>query len=152
MWEKGPQMVNDDDHVRELLDLIRDKRLLAPDAFARERFDTIVSIYNGIGPEAWPQRYREWVTSILCRYEPEALIHDWEFVFQPKTYFSFTLANLRWACNSVIKAWHTHRCGGKLFWVDAGCGVACALFCQLGGWQAYKTGKLPDNQKHQEDL
>ena len=141
-----------DDRVKELLALIRDESLLTPAGFEQERFGTLVRVYNGIGPEAWPERYRKWVTSILGRYEPEALIHDWEFVFRPKTYFSFTLANLRWACNSIIKAWHAHRRVGKLFWVDAGCGVACALCCQLGGWQAYKTGKLPDNQKHQEDV
>ena len=145
-------MANNDGRVKEILELIRDEALLTPDGFDREQFEVIMRVYNGIGPEAWPQQYREWVTSILGRYEPEALIHDWEFVFQPKTYFSFTLANLRWACNSIIKAWHTHRRAGKLFWADAGCGVACAVCCQLGGWQAYKTGKLPDNQKHQEDV
>lgn len=137
-------------HVQKLLDLIREQDLLRPAGFDRERFEVICRVYNGIGPEAWPLRWRQWVTRVLTRYEPEALIHDWEFVFQPKTFLSFTLANLRWAVNSIIKAWHTHRRAGKLFWADAGGGVICALSCQLGGWQAYKTGKLPDN--NQEDL
>lgn len=140
------------ERVAELLTLIRNQELLRPPGFDRAPPDVLVRVYNGIGPEAWPERYREWVTSILTRYEPEALIHDWEFVFQPKTYIAFTLANLHWAVNSIIKAWHTHRRVGKLFWVDAGCGVACAFCCQLGGWQAYKTGKLPDNNNQQEEV
>ena len=142
--------MNRADHLFELLTLIADQELLRPPGFDETPLVTLVRVYNGIGPEAWPERYRGWVTSVLSRYEPEALIHDWEFVFRPKTYFSFTLANLRWACNSIIKAWHTHRRVGKLFWVDASCGVACAFCCQLGGWQAYKTGKLPDNKPQEE--
>ena len=140
----------DRDHVTELLELIRNQDLLRPADFDKAHFKTLLRVYNGIGPERWPPRYRKFVTRVLTRYEPEALIHDWEFVFQPKTYLAFTRSNLRWACNSVIKAWHAHR-GGKLFWADAGGGVACAFLCQLGGWQAYKTGKLPDDNKQQED-
>ena len=142
--------MNRADHLFELLTLIADQELLRPPGFDETPLVTLVRVYNGIGPEAWPERYRGWVTSVLSRYEPEALIHDWEFVFRSKTYFSFTLANLRWACNSIIKAWHTHRRVGKIFWADAGCGVACAFCCQLGGWQAYKTGKLPDNKPQEE--
>ena len=136
-------------HLEELLELIRDQDLLRPSGFDRERFETLCRVYNGIGPEAWPPSCRAWVTSVLGRYEPEALIHDWEFVFQPKTYLAFTRANLRWAVNSIIKAWHAHHVVAKLFWADAGCGVACAFFCQLGGWQAYKSGALPE-EKQQE--
>ena len=135
------------DHLIELLELIREQDLLRPPGFDRERFETLCRIYNGIGPEVWPPRYRQFVTRVLTRYEPEALIHDWEFVFQPKTYLAFTIANLRWAVNSVVKAWHTHRRAGTLFWADAGGGVACAFVCQLGGWQAYKSGALPDNKQ-----
>lgn len=141
----------DREHVWELLQLIREQDLLRPPSFDRENLETLCLVYNGIGPDAWPKRWRQWVTSVLCRYEAEALIHDWEFVFQPKTYLAFTRSNLRWACNSIIKAWHTHRLADKLFWADAGGGVICALSCQLGGWQAYKSGKLP-GEKQQEEL
>ena len=133
----------DRDHVTALLELIRHQDLLRPAGFDKESLATLQLVYNGIGPERWPPRYRKFVTRVLARYEPEALIHDWEFVFQPKTYLAFTVANLRWACNSVIKAWHAHR-GRKYFWADACGGVICALSCQLGGWQAYKSGKLPE--------
>ena len=138
-------------HVIELLELIYGQNLLRPANFDEAPLETLVLVYNGIGPDRWLPRYRQFVTRVLSRYEPEALIHDWEFVFQPKTYLAFTRANLRWAVNSIIKAWHTHRRAGKLFWADAGGGVACAFFCQLGGWQAYKTGKLPE-EKQQEDV
>jgi hypothetical protein len=131
--------------------LIREKELLRPSDLDRTSIGTLARVYNGIGPEAWPERYRKWVSLALARYEPEALVHDWEFVFQPKTYFSFTRANLRFALNSIIKAWHSHHVTGKLFWADAGCGVACALLCQMGGWQAFKTGKIPE-EKPQEDV
>ena len=137
--------------VLELLVLIYDNELLRPAEFDQTPPDVLARVYNGIGPERWPQRYRDFVTRMLTRYEPEAMVHDWEYIFQPKTYLAFTTANLRFGLNSIIKAWHTHRRAGKLFWIDAGCGVACAFFCQLGGWQAFKTGKLPDNQ-NQEDV
>ena len=138
------------EHIRELLALIRGRGLLIPAAF-REDLELLAQVYNGLGPERWPERCREWATRALSHYEPEALIHYWEYIFQSKTYLNFTIANLRFAVNSIINAWHTHR-AGKLFWYDAGCGVALALLCQLGGWQAFKTGKLPDNNQHQEDV
>ncbi len=138
------------ERIDELLTLIRADGLSRPTGFDQTPPDTLARIYNGIGPEHWSPRYREFVTRALTRYEPEALIHDWEFIFQPKTYLTFTLANLRFACNAIIAAWRAHHVAAKLFWADAGFGVACAFFCQLGGWQAYKTGKLPDN-KQQED-
>ena len=137
------------DHLTGLLALIRDRELLRPAAFDQTPPEVLARVYNGIGPERWPQRYRDFVTRVLGRYEPEAMIHDWEYIFQPKTYARFTVANLRFALNSIIVAWHAHHVVAKLFWLDAGCGVACAFFCQLGGWQAFKTGKLPDNKKQE---
>lgn len=139
------------ERIDELLTRIREDNLLRPPGFDRTQPEMLTRIYNGIGPERWPPRYREFVTRILGRYEAEALIHDWECIFQPKTYWAFTLANLRFACNAIIAAWRAHYVVAKLFWADAGCGVACAFFCQLGGWQAYKTGRIPDNQ-NQEDM
>ena len=140
-----------DTKVDDLLALIREDDLLRPPEFDQTPPELLAHIYNGIGPERWPPRYREFATRALARYEREALIHDWEFIFQPKTYLAFTLANLRFACNAIIAAWRARHISAKLFWMDAGGGVACAFLCQVGGWQAYKTGRIPDNQ-NQEDM
>lgn len=46
------------------------------DVVAKYSYEELAQIYNGIGPEAMPERIRERVTDFLGLFEPAALIHD----------------------------------------------------------------------------
>ena len=61
--------------------------LSMPAGFSTCPLATLRAVYNGIGPDRWSARLRRVVTELLEWFAPEALIHDWEYTFQPKTYW-----------------------------------------------------------------
>ena len=105
-------------------------RFSVPRDFFSTDAEVIARIYNGVGPEHWSARFRRFTSWVLDFLEAPAMIHDWEYTFQPKTYWRFTLANLRLAKNAARD--------GHPF-----AGLAAALLCQLFGWKSWKnqTGK-----------
>jgi hypothetical protein len=84
--------------------------------------------YNGIGAEWMPSFLRKFITFLFRPLEPAALIHDVEFLSENKSFWKFTVANMRLAYN-CIKARH--------FWS----GISLGMICQLFGWSAWKEGK-----------
>ena len=125
------------EHVQALKMQCFSARLSMPTLFRFASAEQLQACYNGIGPEAWAPGLRSIVTVLLDRFEPEALIHDWEYMYQPKTYGYFTLANLRFAWNAFMCA-----CGSadsrKNLLLQTGAGIVLALLCQLFGWKGYK--------------
>ena len=98
-----------------------------PDGFLETPREDLQQIYNGVGPEHWSGRFRRVMTWVLDFLEGPALIHDWEYVKQPKTYWRFTVANLRLAKNARLDG---HPVAG----------FAAGLLCQIFGWRAWKEG------------
>ncbi len=125
------------DHVRLVRAAVERCGLSAPVGFAETPLKTLQKIYNGIGPDRWSSRFRSKVTALLEWFEPEALVHDWEYAYQPKTYRHFTLANVRFAVNCFLAGYRVvdrrHICRGLLL----------ALLCQLFGWSGYKNAEVP---------
>ena len=101
-----------------------------PEGFFETPGEELQKIYNGVGPEHWSARFRRFTSWVLDFLEAPAMIHDWEYVKQPKTYGAFTLANLRLAKNAYLD--------GHLI-----AGLAAGLLCQIFGWKAWKNGKEP---------
>lgn len=137
-------------HVREVAGRVLDGNLSAPARFFSTPGRILMEIYNGIGPDCWNPRFREKVTELLKWFEPEALVHDWEYTFQPKTYAHFTIANLRFAVNAFIAAYEqaaaaitTRRARWRYIMKQTGRGLLLALLCQLGGWHGYKNTTPP---------
>ena len=125
------------EHVQALKMQCFSARLSMPESCRFATVEDLRKCYNGIGPEAWAPGLRSIVTVLLERFEPEALIHDWEYMYQPKTYGHFTLANFRFAWNAFMCA-----CGSadsrKNLLLQTGAGIVLALLCQLFGWRGYK--------------
>ena len=96
-----------------------------PELFRFASAEQLQVCYNGIGPDRWSSRFRRFTTWILTFLEASALIHDWEFTYQPKTYGYFTLANLRLAWNAA-KDKHPFS------------GITAAILCQLFGWKGFR--------------
>ena len=97
------------------------------------------SCYNGIGPERWSSRFRKLTTDLLRFFESDALIHDWEYTYQPKTYIHFTLANLRFSANAFINAYDAGDGKWSTIWQQTYKGLLLAALCQAFGWSGYKA-------------
>ena len=125
------------EHVQSLKMRCFSARLSMPYFFRFASDEQLQACYNGIGPEAWAPGLRSIVTALLDRFEPEALIHDWEFTYQPRTYTAFTLANIRFAWNAFLCACSAthHR---KNLLLQTAAGIALAVLCQIWGWNGYK--------------
>lgn len=128
------------DEVKEILKRVKSLNLSAPACFWCCTTDELAACYNGIGPDAWSSKFRRTVTELLQWFEPEALIHDWEYTYQPKSYWHFTLANLRFAVNSFIDAFYEKR-GSRYIIKQTLLGIALVMLCQLFGYKGYKTAK-----------
>lgn len=115
------------DHVQKLKMHCFDVHLSMPEMFRFASQEELQFCYNGVGPDRWSSCFRRFTTWVLTFLEASALIHDWEYEYQPKTYGAFTLANLRLAYNA---AKDKHPVAG----------VAAAVLCQLFGWRGFREG------------
>lgn len=125
------------DHVMGLREIARKRNLYAPSLFWAVPPDVLRACYNGIGPDAWSPVLRSFVTRWLEAFEEDALIHDFEYAFVPRTYSAFTLANLRFAWNVTVNAFY---CANLIAGIrHAALGTLLALLCQLFGWRGFRT-------------
>lgn len=123
-------------HIKTLKLHCFDAGLSMPHLFRFASAEQLQACYNGIGPDRWSSRFRRFTTWILTFLEAPALIHDWEFTYQPKTYGAFTLANLRLAYNAA-KDKHPFS------------GITAAVLCQLFGWRGFlNADSLPPSKPH----
>ena len=99
-----------------------------PPSFKGYSSRRLVKLYNGIGAEWMPKALRDLVTYICDRLEAAALLHDFEYTRKKKSYWRFTVANVRLAYNAARSR--------RPF-----LGIAAAILCQLFGWGAYKAGR-----------
>ena len=98
----------------------------------------LAEVYNGIGPDSFP----EWVCRIVDlanpHVEPLALIHDVEWSESDGTYLSFTNSNDRFAENGEILAdctfkWYSPRRYSLIMKARA-----MSVACQVFGWDTWK--------------
>ena len=102
----------------------------------RYSLEEIQKIYNGIGPDRFPDWLREIITLANGLFEPAAMIHDLRY-HVGGTKADFTQANdeFRKNCYTLVKAayaWYDPRRYKWLFraWRYAG-------YCQEFGWEGY---------------
>ena len=98
--------------------------------------EQVAQCYNGIGPEWMPRWLRRLVTRGLSRYEPAAIIHDWDFAMgHDRSEVAFDAANTRFHVNCEA--------------IDRDLGITSnldeilALCVRRGGWDAWESAKPP---------
>ncbi len=97
------------------------------------------SVYNGIGPESFPDWLRGLVNTLHPTLEPAAFIHDAEWALSDGTEASFTVSNARFKRNGYKAAkaefgwWRPRR---YLVMNDA---RRYGNYCQLFGWSAWRA-------------
>jgi len=60
------------------------------------------SIYNGYGPDSWPQSLRSAITWIYDNWEPLAAVHDVDFDRSDGTRKGWLEATARWEINGTL--------------------------------------------------
>ena len=101
--------------------------------------ESIALVYNGIGPEEWPEEWRKAITRCFDIFQPAALIHDLRFTYASGTRRDFNFANVEFHNNCLklarysIPWWRVLR----RFLAD---GSALAFYEAVSsqfGWDAY---------------
>lgn len=142
----------DIEHIEALRDHCRELGVWTAPAFWESSLETLQRHYNGIGPDAWSGCFRGLATRLLAPFEIAALPHDFDFATALRSYFAFTLANVRFAVNAILEAFHRHPLQFPLnrertkelyrLAVMILCGLLLALLCQCCGWKGYRNTKL----------
>ena len=127
-------------NVKKLREFCDEIHASAPPEFWSAPVDVLERAYNGIGPENWPGWARTIVSFLLRPFAAAALIHDFEFSDQYKSFGRFTDANCRLAVNIAKEAVY-NRHARYIF-----AGVIAGVVCELFGWRAYQEGKLRDDR------
>ena len=101
--------------------------------------EAIALVYNGIGPEEWPEEWRRAITRCFDLFQPAALIHDLRFTYASGTRREFNFANVEFHNNCLKLARHSIPWWRVLrrFLAD---GSALAFYEAVSspfGWDAY---------------
>lgn len=103
--------------------------------------DEIGKIYNGIGPDRFPDWLRKIVTESASLFEAAALIHDVEYG-EGGTREQFTAANDRFRrnCYTLVKdrySWYDIR---RYLWMNKA--RRWSNYCQLFGWEGWTKNEV----------
>lgn len=122
--------------IIELITTARQNNLDNVDILKKYSMLELSGIYNGIGPDRFPEKLRAFVTSVNDIFEPAALIHDVEY-HEGGSKADFTAANTRFQRNCDILvdnayAWYDPR---RYYWEFKA--WRFAGYCEQFGWQCY---------------
>ena len=123
-------------HIIYLAGLCEKEQLEGREILADFELAELARIYNGIGPDRFPDWMRELVTEASSLFEPAALIHDVRYHIGG-TIEDFTEANaeFRRNCDRLIAArfaWYDPR---RYLWHFRA--WRYAGYCQEFGWEGY---------------
>lgn len=122
--------------VKELIKKARELRLENVEILDRYSEAEISEIYNGIGPDRFPDWLRKIVTESAELFEAAALIHDVEYD-EGGTREQFTAANDRFRrnCYTLVKdryGWYDPR---RYLWMNKA--RRWSNYCELFGWSGW---------------
>jgi len=115
------------EHIRALRAYAIDRKFSFPPGFKRFSCLRLRKAYNGIGADWMPEIIRTLLTWFLNDLEAAALLHDFEFIYAPKTVWNFCVANLRFVYNAA-KSRHPFS------------GFAAGTILMITGYPAWKNG------------
>lgn len=124
--------------IEELIATARDAKLEGVEVLNGDP-EAIALVYNGIGPEEWPEEWRRAITRCFDLFQPAALIHDLRFTYASGARRDFNFANIEFHNNCLklarfsIPWWRVLR----RFLAD---GSALAFYEAVSsqfGWDAY---------------
>ena len=122
--------------IEELIRKIKTMELEGAEILDRFTAEAIGKIYNGIGPDRFPDWLRKIVTESAGIFEPAAVIHDVEYDIGG-TWQDFTDANERFRrnCDRLVKAEYPWWSLLRYAWLNKA--RRWANYCQLFGWDGF---------------
>ena len=122
--------------LHDLIQKARDLKLENVEILDRYSVDEVSAIYNGIGPDRFPDWLRKIVTESAELFEAAALIHDVEYD-EGGTREQFTAANDRFRrnCYTLVKdryGWYDPR---RYLWMNKA--RRWSNYCELFGWSGW---------------
>lgn len=124
------------EHIRQLITIARQNNLECLSVVWRFDEEEISKIYNGIGPDRFPDWLRAILTEANGLFEPAALIHDIQYhIGGSKKDFTHANDVFRRNCYALVKSaysWYDPRRYKWLFraWRYAG-------YCEEFGWEGF---------------
>ena len=125
------------DEVRRLKELCEEYGLEGREILSKYTDEELAAIFNGIGPDAFPQWLRSALDALHPSLAPVAFIHDVEWHESDGTEASFAESNARFrrnGCKVASAAFGWWRPRRYLVMWDA---VKFARICQRFGWSAW---------------
>ena len=122
--------------LTQLITIAKQENLEGLEILSEFSYLELLRIYNGIGPDRFPDWLRAIVTEANGLFEPAALIHDLRYHIGGD-YEDFTLSNdeFRENCYTLVKSafpWYDPRRYKWIFWAWRYAG-----YCQEFGWEGY---------------
>ena len=132
--------------IQTLRSIAIQNKLSMPNSFLTADDIFLCACYNGIGPDRWSGYFRRITTWLLDFFAADALIHDYEYSLPAKSYFHFTMANLRFVWNAAVLAFSSYD--KKKAIQITGLGLLLGLLCQFFGYDGYKNGTITIKEKN----
>lgn len=134
--------------IEELIRKIKTMELEGAEILDRFTAEAIGKIYNGIGPDRFPDWLRKIITESAGIFEPAAVIHDVEYE-NGGTWQDFTDANERFRrnCYRLVKAEYPWWSPLRYAWLNRA--RRWANYCQMFGWDGFhKIEEASDGNDH----
>ena len=129
------------DKVKELLAVCRECDLDGLELLEKYTPRELSHIYNGIGPESFPDWLREAVDALHPSLEAVALIHDVEWSQPDKTKERFDGSNERFKENGYKVAKHNYGWWNPMRYIVMNQARRFGNYCSLFGESAFRAGK-----------
>ena len=127
------------EEARRLRGLCETYGLEGCEILAKYTDEQLAAIYNGIGPEAFPQWLRAALDAVHPSLAPVAFIHDVEWHESDGSIAAFDMSNARFrrnGCKVACAAFGWWRPRRYKVMLDA---VKFARVCQRFGWSAWRA-------------
>ncbi|MEG2076732.1 MAG: hypothetical protein RRY34_09540 [Victivallaceae bacterium] len=132
--------MSDENEIIRLKNLAFHLNLDGIEILDKYKVDELSNIYNGIGPDAFPEWLRKGISFLHPSLAVLALIHDVEWFEGDYSKASFTASNERFKSNGYKVAKAKYAWYNPVRYVVMNQARRFGNLCQLFGWENYLKG------------
>lgn len=125
--------------IKELKRIAEELQLENREIIGKYNMQQLCSIYNGIGPDAFPDWLRNAISALHPSLAVVAFIHDIEWHESDKSKANFTISNDRFKRNGYLVAKANYGWYNPLRYLVMNHARRFGNICQLFGWSAWCT-------------
>lgn len=118
------------EEIKIICEVIKKRKYWLPKYFDNLSDEEIQKYCNGIGAEFFPKFLRKWLNQLFFIFEASACVHDVEYAIGG-SYWTFTIANIRFAVNGVKAALRMQSIKFACY------AVLFGILCQIFGYKAF---------------